>query len=171
MKPMTRRNVLMLGGAAGAAALGAPDALGNEAGAATTEQVICTVYISDKNLRLWLEDDDTYLEYSDKPQNVSVPYWYVEGGKNYRCRFPWAKHQGMTGLLRDGKFPPHKFNFTLKPVPSTTDHYFVNLTIDDAKVPGTGCCIMCGGQEICLPAGQSIVCDGVQITCPHQRRP
>jgi hypothetical protein len=171
MKPMTRRNVLMLGGAAGAAALGASDALGNEAGAAPTEQVICKVYINDKCLRIRLEDDDTYLEYPGKDeteQYVSVPYWYVDGGKKYRCRFPWAKHQGMSGSLSDGKFPPHEFRFTAV---KDKNFYKVSLSVDHASRTGTAdCCFMCGGQEICIGPGQSFVCDGVEIICPPRAK-
>jgi hypothetical protein len=164
MKPMTRRNVLMLGGAASAAALGASDALGNANGAVLVDYVECDISI-DPKLRVWLEDEDKFLD--STATKVNVPYTKVEGDKKYRCRFPWAKHQGLTGLLKGEKFPPHTFKFTLQQN-QTTRAYYIMLSIDGASGTGANCCFMCGGQEICIGPGQSFVCDGVEITCPSK---
>src|SRR5262245_49329005 len=111
MAPMTRRNVLKLGGAAGAAALGASDALGNTNGAVLVDYVKCKIKI-DPKLRLWLEDENKVLDSS--VNEVDVPYTKVDGGKKYHYRFPWAKNQGLICETGDGPFLPPAFKFTLK---------------------------------------------------------
>jgi hypothetical protein len=161
MKPITRRNVLMLGGAASVAPL-----LGSASLSSALEPYPVTLVLNDG---LAVRDWQTG-EKLTSPVMVSYSKEKDKDGKIKRffCRLPWAWHQGLAGNLKteNGDPPKHTFQFDLivmGPKSKPTSHH-VKLTVSADTYPGS-CCFMCGDLELCIPDGHSFMCNGVEFTC------
>jgi hypothetical protein len=179
MKSLTRRNVLMLGGAAAIIPLvdTAADACpiiasrrqcdasyGPAPFRSRLDSVIKPATLDRRDgLVVRRKQDNSKLDTS-----VDIEYFLEDSGNRFFCRLPWAPDHGLAGACPTANHPPdHTFRFELIPKreggKTKPDHVKVTINPDGKPDP---CCFMCGGQEICIPPGVSYLCNGIEISCP-----
>jgi hypothetical protein len=158
MKPMTRRNVLMLGGAAAVLPFGSASAAppGDEIKQPINLVIKDDVVFVINNKPYWKDTPLDFIYYPDD----SYKYFYLP--------FPWAPGQGLVGLLKETKKPP-KHTITFEKVlkgtkdKKTFDHVQLSIVADD-KQPS--CCVMCPNEPpVYIPVGHYYLCNGAPMPC------
>jgi hypothetical protein len=132
-----------------------------------------TYFTAPKRLAPNLAVPNPYTEIKD------VPICYMsDGAKDPMLMFslPWAPSVVFTCLAKTKDGPLSRHIFTIREGPGKTDHtkghLHVSMEAQYGKVkdyrgvaPGDMCCYTCGENEVCIPAGHTCNCNGVELTC------
>jgi hypothetical protein len=175
MNSLTRRNVLMLAGAAGLTPVLGSVALGEEDVKAPKK---CDLVIKD-GLQLLIKKK----LFSEGTKECDIEYASVDGDA-FVCFLPWAPHHALKCPRKQkdaGKLKKHRFTFEavmngtveeIKGGGGKLDHVRITCDADYGRGYAEGdkrpavCHIMCDGVDHVVPAGQSFFCHGVEIKCP-----
>jgi hypothetical protein len=170
MHTLSRREMLILAGAAGSVPLLGPRAPAK--GMFGTKPINCTVS-TDKNTTLWFylsaAGNNPTVQPANTP-NQSWPISYVDdaSGKYWIFRLPWSSNKYLWCLPTQvgNNLTQHAFAISKA---TTNSPLSISVTANysgQVIKPGSNCCFMCGDQEICIPSGHAIICDGVEMACP-----
>ena len=177
MRRISRREMMVFAGAAGAVPLVVPTAIGNRAEFADPEKV-CKVSTG-KGVSLWVNHHTDPIHITENKPNDKVPISYksvkdAAGNDKWMFTLPWAPHIFLFANSKDAAGNVlHSHEFKLKNVQKGMGHaVHTDVTARYADANGTitpyvsMCCYECHGHEYCIPAGHTFQCPGGgEVTC------